>query len=49
MNPKDADAWNDKGYALYKTGKYKEAIQAYDEAIEIRMRDMLKGRWMPLV
>lgn len=48
-NPKDADAWNDKGYALYKMGKYKEAIQAYDKVIEIRMRDMLKEKWMTLV
>ena len=28
-------AWNNKGFALYKLGKSKEAIAAYDKAIEI--------------
>ncbi len=29
-------AWNNKGIALKDLGKYEEAIQAYDKAIEIK-------------
>lgn len=49
INPKNTSTWSDKGYALYKMGKYKEAIRAYDKAIEAGMQDMLKGKWMSLV
>jgi tetratricopeptide (TPR) repeat protein len=35
INPQLADAWNNKGVALSRQGKYDEAIQAYNEAIEI--------------
>ncbi len=31
----DADAGYNKGIALYKLGKYQEAITSYDKAIEI--------------
>ena len=30
-----AEDWNDKGRALYKQGKYEEAIKCFDKAIEI--------------
>ena len=33
-----AKVWYDKGYTLYNMGKYEEAIQAYDKAIEIDPR-----------
>ncbi|NLA38882.1 MAG: tetratricopeptide repeat protein, partial [Methanomicrobiales archaeon] len=33
--PKSADAWNNKGLALRKLGRYDEAIQCYDRALEI--------------
>jgi tetratricopeptide (TPR) repeat protein len=33
--PHDADAWNNKGYALANLGKYKEAIKCYDRAIKV--------------
>ena len=35
MDPQHASAWNNKGVALIHQGKYDEAIQAYDKAIEI--------------
>src|SRR5690348_194625 len=35
IDPKDADALNNKGLALNKLGKYKEAIEYYDKASEI--------------
>ncbi len=30
-----ADTWISKGYALYRLGKYNQAILHYDKAIEI--------------
>ncbi|MCZ7400953.1 MAG: tetratricopeptide repeat protein [Candidatus Methanoperedens sp.] len=33
--PKDADGWYNRGFDLYKQGKYSEAIKAYDKAREI--------------
>lgn len=30
-----ADAWNNKGIALYGLGKYEEAIDAFDQALII--------------
>ena len=35
LDPKYADAWNNKGTALNNQGKYDEAIKAYDEAIRL--------------
>ncbi len=35
INPKNAEAWNNKGYALYNLKKYDEAIKCYNNAIEI--------------
>jgi len=29
------EAWNNKGYSLYEMGKYEEALECYDRAIEI--------------
>ncbi|MFA4957062.1 MAG: PGF-pre-PGF domain-containing protein [Candidatus Methanoperedens sp.] len=31
----DADSWSNRGFGLYKDGKYDEAIKAYDKAIDI--------------
>ncbi|MDO9096974.1 MAG: tetratricopeptide repeat protein, partial [Candidatus Methanoperedens sp.] len=38
MNPENADAWYNKGFALYGLGKYEEATKAYDTAREIIQR-----------
>jgi len=35
INPKDADAWIQRGNALYKLGRLDEAIESYTKAIEI--------------
>lgn len=35
INPENADAWYNKGFALYELGKYEEATKAYDTAREI--------------
>jgi tetratricopeptide (TPR) repeat protein len=34
-SPNSSKAWNNKGVALGKSGKFDEAIKAYDKAIEI--------------
>ena len=34
-NPKDVDAWNNKGIALARQGKYDEAIKVFDLTLEI--------------
>jgi tetratricopeptide (TPR) repeat protein len=34
LNSQNAFTWNTKGNALYKMGKYDEAIECYDRAIE---------------
>jgi len=33
MNPENADAWNNKGVALYWTGRPEEAQECYDRAL----------------
>ncbi len=33
-NPKNTDAWNNKGVAFYKMGNAKSAIECYDNALE---------------
>ncbi len=38
MNPEDADAWYNKGFALYELGRHEEATKAYDRAKEIIQR-----------
>ncbi len=35
IDPQNANAWYNKGFALHYLGKYEEAIAAYDNAIEI--------------
>jgi tetratricopeptide (TPR) repeat protein len=35
INPKYAEAWNNKGVALGSLSKYQEAIESFDKAIEI--------------
>jgi len=32
IDPKNVYAWNNKGVALDKLGKYKQAIKCYDKA-----------------
>ena len=41
LNPKDADAYNNRGAAKMKLKQYKEAIADYDKAIELKK--MLKA------
>ena len=33
-DPTDADVWHNKGNALYSLGKYDEAQDCYDKALE---------------
>jgi tetratricopeptide (TPR) repeat protein len=35
INPKEAEAWCSKGFALYKLERYEEAIICLDKALEI--------------
>ena len=35
LNPKDAEAWLNKGVTLSAMGMYKEALESYDKAIEL--------------
>eukprot|EP00922_Rhytidocystis_sp_ex-Travisia-forbesii_P039415 GHVS01058602.1.p1 GENE.GHVS01058602.1~~GHVS01058602.1.p1 ORF type:complete len:567 (-),score=104.88 GHVS01058602.1:102-1802(-) len=37
---KEADEWKDKGNVLYKQREFKEALEAYDKAIEINPADI---------
>ena len=43
MDPKNADAWNNKGLSLDMLGKPEEAIECYDKAIEMDPAD--PGAW----
>ncbi|MCL0095377.1 tetratricopeptide repeat protein, partial [Dehalococcoidia bacterium] len=36
IDPKNADAWNNKGDALYDLDKYEDAIHCYNKAREIK-------------
>ena len=36
LKPDFAGAWNDKGFALAKLGRYEEALKAIDKAIELK-------------
>jgi len=40
-----ANDWNNKGYDLYKQGKYNESIEAYDKALEIYPNQTLYLRY----
>lgn len=35
LDPQNADAWSEKGYALTELGKYDEAMQVLDQAIQL--------------
>ena len=37
----NVDAWNNKGVALDNLGRYQEAIEYYDKALEIDPDNML--------
>ena len=41
INPDDAEAHGNLGYAYYETGKYKEAIESYKQAIRLDPDDTL--------
>lgn len=41
----DSGSWNDKGTKLYIKGRYTEAIQCYDKAIEIEPEDVKAKAW----
>ena len=41
LDPKNAVAWNNKGFALYKLGRYEEAIRCYDTALGINPEDAI--------
>jgi len=43
VSAETAEEWNNKGYALYESGKYEEAIAAYNEAIKID--PVFKAAW----
>jgi tetratricopeptide (TPR) repeat protein len=43
IDPEYADAWYNKGNALYYQGKCGDAIEAYDKAIEIKPK--LEAAW----
>ena len=36
MNPDFEKTWNNLGLTLVKMGKYREAVEAYDKALEIK-------------
>jgi len=35
LKPDDFSAWYNKGLSLYNLGRYEEALQAYDKALEL--------------
>ena len=35
LNPKNENAWNNKGYSLNNIGKYEESIKCFDESIKL--------------
>ncbi|MGH9769639.1 MAG: tetratricopeptide repeat protein [Blastocatellia bacterium] len=39
IKPDDYDAWRDRGIALYRLGRWQEAVASYDRAIEINPDD----------
>jgi len=39
LNPKDTDAWNNKGYSLSNLGHYEEALTCFDNASELDPKD----------
>lgn len=43
MTKEEVNEWYNKGLAFYKLGKYEEAINAYDKAIEINPEEV--GHW----
>lgn len=46
MNPENADAWNNKGVALFQLGRPVEALAAYDRALQAdsESREPLRNR-----
>ena len=45
LDPKNADAWNNKGVALEKLGRYEEAIRCFDKALEIINSEKDESVW----
>ena len=39
--PDNYAAWNNKGLALYELGRYEEALEAFDKALEIKPDDII--------
>lgn len=42
INPNNYDAWFNRGFILGKLGRYKEAINSYHKAIEIKSKYLQK-------
>ncbi|MBC7101043.1 MAG: tetratricopeptide repeat protein [Methanobacteriales archaeon] len=40
INPKLAEAWNNKGTTLQKLGKYKEALKCYEKVTQLDPEDI---------
>ena len=41
LDPKDAVAWHNKGFALHKLGRYEEALRCYDKVLGINPEDAI--------
>ena len=49
INPRYAEAWNNKGLTLDELGKHQEAMKCYNKALEINPRDEMAWLNMDLL